>query len=353
MIEIRNLYKRYHNHHGSDWVLRDINLTIPKGISVGLVGCNGAGKSTLLRLIAGMDMPERGSIYRGCRVSWPIGLSGGFQGSMTGRQNVKFVARVHGGRQNVQDIIERVQAFAEIGDAFDEPIKTYSSGMRARLNFGLSLAFDFDIYLSDEATSVGDRAFKAKASKAFKDKVGQASVIMVSHGESILKQLCQAGVYLRDGEATWYDDIADAISAYHAETDAVRKQRGEQVGKPTPEKSQKQQSQKAEKKQTFQQGKVEGASEIQSMSQADSSTGESETREEIEKLVARRQADFEVAKAAFEHAKSMQLAETDFKPYQRRFRKAHKQLQQVQERLENLSKAKSAEAESQAGARRG
>ncbi|MCW4152925.1 ABC transporter ATP-binding protein [Halomonas sp. 18H] len=219
MIEIRNLYKRYHNHHGSPWVLKDINLSFPPGVSVGLVGRNGAGKSTLLRLIAGMDHPEKGSIERGCRVSWPIGLAGGFQGSMTGRQNVKFVARVHGGRNKEQEIIDRVQSFAEIGDAFDEPINTYSSGMRARLNFGLSLAFDFDVYLSDEATSVGDRSFKAKATKAFKDKVGQASLIMVSHGESILKDLCQAGVYLHDGQATWYDDVEGAIEAYHADTD--------------------------------------------------------------------------------------------------------------------------------------
>lgn len=222
MIEINGLYKRYHNHHGSDWVLRDINLRIPTGVSVGLVGRNGAGKSTLLRLIAGMDSPERGNIRRLCRVSWPIGLAGGFQGSMTGRQNVKFVARVHGGRQNVQPIIDKVRAFAELGDAFDEPIRTYSSGMRARLNFGLSLAFDFDVYLSDEATSVGDRAFKAKATKAFKDKVGEASLIMVSHSEGILKELCDAGIYLKDGQAIWYDDVNDAIAAYHQETDGIK-----------------------------------------------------------------------------------------------------------------------------------
>lgn len=219
MIEIRNLYKRYHNHHGSPWVLKDINLSFPQGVSVGLVGSNGAGKSTLLSLIAGMDHPERGTIERNCQVSWPIGLAGGFQGSMTGRQNVKFVARVHGGRNKEREIIDKVQDFAEIGDAFDEPISTYSSGMRSRLNFGLSLAFDFDVYLSDEATSVGDRSFKAKATRAFKDKVGQASLIMVSHGEGILKELCQAGIYLRDGQATWYDDVQDAIEAYHAETD--------------------------------------------------------------------------------------------------------------------------------------
>jgi len=218
MIEVRNLYKRYHNHHGSDWVLRDINFSIPKGISVGLVGRNGAGKSTLLRLLGGMDSPDKGEITRNCRMSWPIGLTGGFQGSMTGRQNVKFVARIHGNDKDIKRIIDYAEEFAEIGPAFDEPIKTYSSGMRARLAFGLSLAFNFDVYLSDEATSVGDIAFRQKAANAFKEKVGQASLIMVSHQEAILKELCQAGIVLHQGEATWFDDITDAISVYHEST---------------------------------------------------------------------------------------------------------------------------------------
>ncbi len=215
MIEISQLYKRYHGPFGGDWVLRDINLTIPAGVSVGLVGRNGAGKSTLLRLIGGMDTPDRGQIRRLGKVSWPIGLTGGFQGSMTGRQNVKFVARVHGGEARLDDIIRQVQAFAELGDAFDKPVKTYSSGMRSRLAFGLSLAFDFDVYLSDEATSVGDAAFKQKATDAFKAKVGKASLIMVSHSVSILKDLCQAGIWLDQGRAVWYDRLEDAIRDYH------------------------------------------------------------------------------------------------------------------------------------------
>lgn len=215
MIEIKNVYKRYHNHHGSNWVLKNINLTIPSKTSVGLVGGNGAGKSTLLRLIGGMDVPEKGEIKRHCRVSWPIGLSGGFQGSMTGRQNVKFVARVLGGESDLKRVISYVEDFAEIGSAFDEPVKTYSSGMKSRLSFGLSLAFDFDVYLSDEATAVGDKAFKDKAKKAFKEKVGNASLIMVSHGEGILRELCQSGIFLNNGVADWFENIDDAISAYH------------------------------------------------------------------------------------------------------------------------------------------
>lgn len=216
MIEIKNLYKRYHNHHGSDWVLKDINLTIPKGVSVGLIGPNGAGKSTLLRLIAGMDTPDRGEVIRHTRVSWPVGLSGGMQNNMTGRQNVKFVARAQGSSiEEVKRVIGFVQAFAEIGDAFDEPVRTYSSGMRSRLSFGLSLAFDFDVYISDEATSVGDLRFRKKATAAFKEKVGKASIIIVSHSEGILRELCDAGIWINHGKAIWYDNVDDAIKEYH------------------------------------------------------------------------------------------------------------------------------------------
>lgn len=215
MIDVKGLYKRYHGPFGGDWVLKDVNFSIPRGISVGLVGRNGAGKSTLLRLLGGMDTPDKGQIRQNCKVSWPIGLGGGFQGSMTGRQNVKFVARIHGGDARIQQIIDFVQDFAEIGKAFDQPVKTYSSGMRSRLAFGLSLAFDFDVYLSDEATSVGDASFKAKATKAFRDRIGSASLIMVSHSTGILKDLCQAGIWLHQGQAIWYDKLDDAINDYH------------------------------------------------------------------------------------------------------------------------------------------
>lgn len=233
MIEIRNLYKRYHNHHGSDWVLKNINLTIPPKVSVGLIGANGAGKSTLLRLIAGMDKPERGEVIRHTKVSWPVGLSGGMQKNMTARQNVKFVARVHGSsNEDVKRVIKYVEDFAEIGTAFDEPVRTFSSGMRSRISFGLSLAFDFDVYISDEATAVGDKNFKAKAKAAFREKTGKASLIMVSHSEGILRELCQAGIFINKGEATWFDSIDDAIDAYHqayglVETEKLKKTRQE------------------------------------------------------------------------------------------------------------------------------
>ena len=161
MIEVRHVWKRYHTFKATDWVLRDIDLVIPPNVSVGVIGRNGAGKSTLLRLIAAMDSPERGQVVRHCRVSWPIGLFSGLQPTMTGRQNVKFVARIHGDSASIPEVMAKVEDFAEIGDAMDRPIRTYSSGMRARLNFGLSLAFDFDVYLSDEAKE-GRDAFLEK-----------------------------------------------------------------------------------------------------------------------------------------------------------------------------------------------
>lgn len=222
MIEIKNLYKRYHNHHSNEWVLKDINIIIPPGISVGLIGANGAGKSTLLRLIAGMDSPDKGEVIRHSRVSWPVGLTGGMQGSLTGRQNVKFVARAQGRRKEVHDIVNFVEDFAEIGNSFDDPVKTYSSGMKSRLAFGLSLAFKFEVYLSDEATSVGDKNFKIKAKEYFRDRIDESSIIMVSHTEDTLREFCDAGILLVDGQATWFDNLNDAISLYNEIEDNKR-----------------------------------------------------------------------------------------------------------------------------------
>jgi capsular polysaccharide transport system ATP-binding protein len=215
MIVVDDVYKRYQTEHGPGrWVLQGVNLTIPPKVNVGLVGRNGAGKSTLLRLIGGADRPNRGHVERRCRVSWPMGSGGGLQGLLTGRQNAKFVSRIHGQESDITDRLAFVQDFAELGDAFDEPIRTYSSGMRSRLQFALSLAFDFDVYISDEVTSAGDAAFRKKAAAAFEKLADHASLIMVSHGEGTLKQFCTAGVWLDDGKAYWFDHVDDALKAY-------------------------------------------------------------------------------------------------------------------------------------------
>ncbi|MEC3766358.1 ABC transporter ATP-binding protein [Cupriavidus sp. SS-3] len=214
MIDITDVHKRYRTAHGSKWVLQGVTLKIPERGRVALIGANGAGKSTLLRLVGGIDQPNRGSIVRNCRVSWPLGLSGGFQGSLSGRQNTKFVCRIHGIHGALAEKLEFVREFSELNNAFEDPVKTYSSGMRSRLAFAMSLAFDFDTYLVDELTAVGDAAFKRKSQKAFEDLAGRAGLVMVSHSESTLKNFCQSAVWLHQGQALWFDSVEEALHAY-------------------------------------------------------------------------------------------------------------------------------------------
>jgi capsular polysaccharide transport system ATP-binding protein len=215
MIVVEDVYKRYQTDHGpGPWVLKGISLTIPPRVNVGLIGRNGAGKSTLLRLIGGIDQPNRGRIERRCRISWPMGRGSGLPGTLTGRQNAKFICRIHGHEEDIPDRLAFIQDFAELGEAFDEPMNTYSSGMRTRLQFALSLAFDFEVYIADESISAGDAAFRKKAKLAFRKLANRASLIIVSHSESLLKQFCAAGVWLKDGKAHWFDSIEDALVAY-------------------------------------------------------------------------------------------------------------------------------------------
>jgi len=215
MILVRDVHKRYQTAHGPGrWVLEGVNLTIPPEVNVGLIGQNGAGKSTLLRLIGGIDQPNRGRIERYCRVSWPMGRGVGLPGHLTGRQNAKFLCRVHGHEADILDRLAFIEDFAQLGPMFDEPINTYSSGLRARLQFALSLAFDFDVYIADESFSAGDSGFRKKAKAAFRRMTRRASVIVVSHQELILKEFCTAGIWLSNGKAHWFDDIDDALRAY-------------------------------------------------------------------------------------------------------------------------------------------
>ena len=214
MIVVEDVHKRYMTRHGAgDWVLRGVTLRIPSRRSVGLIGANGAGKSTLLRIIGGADYPTRGRVERRCRVSWPM-AGGGLEGTLTGRQNAKFVCRIHGHHDDLTERLKRIQDFAELGAAFEQPLYTYSSGMRSRLQFALSLAFDFDVYISDEVTATGDAAFKQKAKNAFKKMAGRASIIMTSHDEKTLKEFCQSGIWISGGKAQWFDHIHDALRAY-------------------------------------------------------------------------------------------------------------------------------------------
>lgn len=215
MIVARNLAKRYMTGHGAGpWVLDDVSFVIPPRTSVGILGANGAGKSTLLRILASVDKPTRGTVERHCRVSWPLGFGGGLQGTLTGRQNARFVCRIHGHEDDIPERLARIADFAALGDKFDQPIRTYSTGMAARLRFAISLAFDFDVYISDEATAAGDATFRRRAAEEFQRRAAEASVIMVSHDPGTLRRFCTAGMLLHRGRLHWFDRLGDAIAAY-------------------------------------------------------------------------------------------------------------------------------------------
>ena len=216
MIKLDNLTKFYPLSNGDKhFVFREFTFTFPDDCSIGLIGRNGAGKSTLMRLLSGADIPNAGRVITDKKISWPVGLAGGFQASLSARDNVKFVARVYGYKgEALEEKVRYIEEFAEIGKYFDEPMNTYSSGMRSRIGFGLSMAFDFDYYLIDEAGAVGDAKFKKKSDAIYKEKLSNSKVIMVSHNMAEIKQWCDKVILVNSGITTVYDDVDEGIEMY-------------------------------------------------------------------------------------------------------------------------------------------
>lgn len=215
MIRIENLTKSYRTPAGRHYVFKNLNVEFPANKSVALIGRNGSGKSTLLRVIGGIDRPDSGKVITDKTISWPVGLAGGFQGSLTGRENVKFVARLYAAERELREKVAFVEEFAELGKYFDMPIKTYSSGMKSRLGFGLSMAFKFDYYLVDEVTAVGDARFKQKCADLFKSRHQESSFLMVSHSLGSLKEFCDAALFIgRDNQVKYFESVDEAIAVY-------------------------------------------------------------------------------------------------------------------------------------------
>lgn len=216
MIKLDNLTKFYPLSNGDKhFVFREFTFTFPDDCSIGLIGRNGAGKSTLMRLLSGADIPNAGRVITDKKISWPVGLAGGFQASLSARDNVKFVARVYGYKgEALEEKVRYIEEFAEIGKYFNEPMNTYSSGMRSRIGFGLSMAFDFDYYLIDEAGAVGDAKFKKKSDAIYKEKLSNSKVIMVSHNMAEIKQWCDKIILVNSGMTTVYDDVDEGIEMY-------------------------------------------------------------------------------------------------------------------------------------------
>jgi capsular polysaccharide transport system ATP-binding protein len=214
MIELDDVTKVYPTRTGSNVVLDAISFSFPFRTNIGILGRNGSGKSTLLRVIAGTEQPDSGSVRRFGTVSWPIGFAGGFNGSLNGEENCRFVARIYGA--DVDEVVGFTMDFADLGEYFYMPVKTYSSGMKARLAFGLSMAIEFDAYLVDEVTAVGDAQFQRKCRQAFEERSNRSAVIIVSHQLSTIRDYCQRCAVLKDGRLLCFDSVDEASRVYEA-----------------------------------------------------------------------------------------------------------------------------------------
>ena len=213
MITLDRVSKVYRTRSGRRTVLDNVSVTFDSGQNVGVLGVNGAGKSTLIRLIAGSEIPDFGVVRRYARVSFPLGFGGTFHGALSGRENVAFVARIYGA--GTRGVLHYVEEFSELGEYLHMPVNTYSAGMRARLAFATCLALDFDLYLIAEVTEVGDRRFRQKCAAAFRERMQRSDIILVTHNIHTLRQYCDRGAILANGELTLFDDIDTALGQYH------------------------------------------------------------------------------------------------------------------------------------------
>jgi capsular polysaccharide transport system ATP-binding protein len=219
MLELQHVTKSYPTPQGRRYVFRDLSFSFPVGANVGLIGRNGAGKSTLLRILGGIDMPDSGHVRTQSRISWPVGLSGGFVTTLSARENVEFVCRIQGAHgSDMRRKVDFVREFAEIDEYFDLPMRSFSSGMRSRVAFGLSMAFDFDYYLIDEVMAVGDAQFRKKSRVVLKDRLARANLILTSHSMPDIRQYCDLVVVVDRGNTVLFTDVEAGIRNYQGAT---------------------------------------------------------------------------------------------------------------------------------------
>lgn len=214
MIEVIDLVKEYPAHGGPVRVLDHVSISISPGEKLAILGRNGAGKSTLIKLIGGVEEPTSGTVRRGMSLSWPLGFEGGFHPFLTGYDNVKFIARIY--NQPLDDLLAFTEDFAELGKQMHMPLETYSTGMRARLAFGLSLAIHFDCYLIDEVILAGDQRFHRKCQDALFGQRGNRAMILASHAIDIVRTYCSRALVLKEGRGKVFSDIDTAIAVYSA-----------------------------------------------------------------------------------------------------------------------------------------
>jgi capsular polysaccharide transport system ATP-binding protein len=212
MIRFENLTKSFEVNGHRKIVIDNLSLTVETGRSLALLGRNGAGKSTLMSIIAGNMRPDHGRVVSNGTISWPIGQTASIHPQMTGAQNARFLARVYG--VETEELVEFVEDFAQLGEHFHMPVRTYSSGMKARLNFGLSMGIEFDTYLIDEVTGAGDAAFRARSAALFRQRMTASDAIMVNHNLNELKDFCSSALILEHGKLDYFEDLEEAIEVH-------------------------------------------------------------------------------------------------------------------------------------------
>lgn len=212
MIAIQKLTKTFSSNGKSHTIIENLDAVFPSGRSIGLLGRNGAGKSSLLKLIAGTSRPTKGHVVSNGTISWPVGFAGSFNGDMSGAQNVKFVARIYG--ICTVRLTKFVEEFAELGKHYHMPFRTYSSGMRSRLAFGVSMGIPFDTYLIDEVTSVGDAGFRQKSEALLQDRLKDSGAIVVTHSMDLLRRLCTDAAVLENGKIEFFNSIDAGIEKH-------------------------------------------------------------------------------------------------------------------------------------------
>lgn len=214
MLELVDVCKRYPINHGRGErvILDHVNLRVERGEKWGILGRNGAGKSTMIRIISGSDRPHSGRVVKNMSVSWPLAFGDAFQGSLTGRDNARLISRIYG--VDFQNTLNEIESFAELGSYLNEPVKTYSSGMRARLAFAISMAIEFDCFLIDEGMSVGDHRFARKCDVELFEKRGDRAMIIVAHQTDLIRDHCDHAAVLEGGKLHIFDHADAAINAY-------------------------------------------------------------------------------------------------------------------------------------------
>ncbi|MCE7029166.1 ABC transporter ATP-binding protein [Jiella avicenniae] len=212
-VIVDNLIKSYDGEAGRVRVLDGISFDIGPGEKIAVLGKNGAGKSTLVKLIGGVEQPTSGLVHRGLSMSWPLSFGGGgMVNTMSGLDNTRFIARIY--NRPIEETIDFVADFAELGKYLRYPVKTYSSGMRMRLAFALSMAIDFECYLIDEVLGVGDQRFQKKCREALFGKIDNSAMILVSHHRQTILEYCTKALVLKRGRSRLFDDVEFALDLY-------------------------------------------------------------------------------------------------------------------------------------------